>query len=130
MTAAERNTYRQRLLALAKRLNLDLAQLRDEGLGGVGGEASGGLSDVPIHLADLGTHAFEEEVTLDLLTNEEHLLVEINAAWTRLEQGTFGRCEGCGQEIAKERLEALPYACLCVACAREAQSEATYTPHG
>jgi RNA polymerase-binding transcription factor DksA len=128
MTAAERNAYRRRLLALAKRLNLDLSQLRDEGLGGVGGEASGGLSDVPIHLADLGTHTFEEEVTLDLLTNEEHLLAEINAAWTRLEQGTFGRCEGCQQEIAKERLEALPYARFCMACARKIQGETPSSP--
>jgi RNA polymerase-binding transcription factor DksA len=125
MTAAEHNTYRQRLLALAKRLSRDLSQLRAEGMGGVGGEASGGLSDVPIHLADLGTHAFEEEVTLDLLTNEEQLLAEINAAWTRLEQGTFGCCEGCGHEIAKERLEALPYARFCVACARKVQRETT-----
>ncbi len=117
MTPKELQNYRQRLLGLMKRLNRDVSQLEEESLQGVGGEASGGLSDVPVHPADLGSHEFEEDVTLDLLTNEEQLLAEVNAAWERLEQGSFGRCEKCRREITRERLEAMPYARHCIQCA-------------
>jgi RNA polymerase-binding transcription factor DksA len=121
MTSGELNNYRQRLLALKKRLTRDVSQLRDEGLGGVGGEASGGLSDVPVHPADLGSHEFEQDLTLDLVRNEELLLAEVNAAWERLDRGTFGRCETCGHQIARERLQVLPFARLCATCAQSPQ---------
>lgn len=119
MTHAETETFRQRLLALLRRLDRDRAQLKDEALRATGGEANGSLSDVPLHLADLGTHGFEEEVTLSLLKNEEQLIEEINAALARLEQGTFGTCESCRQPIARERLQTLPYARSCARCAQQ-----------
>ena len=125
MTKAEINSYRLRLLALKKRLGGDLSKLEEEALQPVGGEASGGLSDVPIHPADLGTDNYEEEVTLDLLENEDQILAEINDALARIEQGTFGRCENCHQEISRERLEALPYARYCIRCARKLQGRAS-----
>lgn len=121
ISEAEARFYRQRLLALVGRLDRDRLQLKDEALRSTGGEASGSLSDVPLHLADLGSHGFEEELTLGLLENEEHLIEEINAALDRLDQGVYGRCESCGQDVSKERLRALPYARHCVACARTRQ---------
>jgi DnaK suppressor protein len=66
---------------------------------------------------------YEEENTLDLMENEGRILVEINDALPRIEQGTFGRCENCRREIPKERLEAVPYARYCIRCARELQAE-------
>jgi DnaK suppressor protein len=124
MTKAEINSYRRRLLALKKRLGVDLSELEEEALQPVGGETSGGLSDVPVHPADLGTDNYEEEVALTMLENEAQLLVEINDALARIEHGTFGRCENCGQEISRERLEALPYARYCTRCARKFEAEA------
>jgi RNA polymerase-binding protein DksA len=121
---AEVRAYRARLLALGGRLSRDRSQLKEEALSPLGGEASGGLSDLPLHLADLGSHSFEEEITLGLLENEEQLIEEINAALERLDQGVYGRCESCGQEVSKERLQALPYARHCVACARKLQRKA------
>jgi RNA polymerase-binding transcription factor DksA len=121
ITEAEVRAYRHRLLALMGRLDRDRAQLKDEALRPSGGEASGSLSDVPLHLADLGSHSFEEELTLGLLENEEQLIEEINGALDRLDQGIYGRCEACQQEIPKERLQALPYARYCVACTRTRQ---------
>jgi RNA polymerase-binding transcription factor DksA len=52
-----------------------------------------------------------------LLSNEANIGEEIQAALERLGKGTFGDCEGCGQPIAEERLEAIPYARMCIACA-------------
>jgi RNA polymerase-binding transcription factor DksA len=80
---------------------------------------------VPVHPADLGTDNDEEEVALDLLENEEQILVEINDALGRIEQGTFGRCENCQQEISRERLDALPYARYCIRCAQKLQRRAS-----
>ena len=121
MSEAEARAYRQRLLGLLRRLDRDRSQLKEEALQTMGGEASGGLSDVPLHLADLGSHDFEEGMTLSLLENEEQLIEEINAALDRLDQGIYGRCVACQQEIPKERLQALPYARYCVPCAERQQ---------
>jgi RNA polymerase-binding transcription factor DksA len=122
MTEAEVQTYRQRLLGLKNRLGSDLSGLEEEARRPIGGEASGGLSDVPLHLADMGTDNYEEEVTLALLENEEQILAEINDALARIAQGTFGRCEECQQEISRERLEAVPYTRYCFEHARKAGS--------
>ena len=124
MNQAELESYRRKLLELGRRLKGDVSGLESEALRTTGGEASGNLSNTPLHLADLGTDTYEEEIALDLLQNEEQLLEEIAAALDRIERGTFGRCEECGKEIPRERLNALPYTRHCVACARKVQGEA------
>jgi DnaK suppressor protein len=121
MTNAELEQYRQELLALQSRLNGDVAYLADEALGKPGEEATCNLSHVPIHMADLGTASFEQQFTLSLMENEEQVLEEIAAAWDRIDQGTFGRCEECGKEIPKARLLVLPFTSFCVECARVVQ---------
>jgi RNA polymerase-binding transcription factor DksA len=113
--------FQKQLLALMNRLGREQSQLRDEAIQGSGGEASGGLSDVPLHLGDLGSHESEEDVTLGLLENEESLMKEINDALTRIDENRFGVCERCRKDIGKERLQAIPYARHCSACAREIQ---------
>ena len=67
----------------------------------------------------LGTDNFEESLSLDLLENQDRILDEVNDALARIDEGTFGRCENCGQEISIRRLNALPYARHCVACAKK-----------
>ncbi len=119
MTKTELKAYQQQLIELRERLNGDVSHLADEALRNAGREAGGNLSSMPIHMADLGTDAFEQENTLNLLQNEEKGLAEIAAALERVEQGTFGRCEECGGEIPSARLKALPYARYCVECARK-----------
>ena len=119
MTEQQIKFYRQRLLSLKRRLSSDLSGLEEEALRGVGGESSGGLSDVPTHPADLGTDNYEEEIALGMLKNQDGILTEINDALARIEHGTFGHCEECQQEIPRERLEALPYARYCIQHARQ-----------
>jgi len=119
MTKADLKSFQQILLDLRARLNSDVSHLTDEALHQTGNEAGGNLSSMPIHMADLGTDAFEQENTLNLLQNEEQVLAHIAAALERIDQGTFGRCEECGAEIPETRLRALPYARWCVDCARK-----------
>jgi len=123
MTKADLKNFQQVLLDLRDRLNGDVSHLTNEALHQTGHEAGGNLSSMPIHMADLGTDAFEQENTLNLLQNEEQVLADIAAALERLEKGTFGRCEECGGEIPEARLRVLPYARFCVECARKQEQE-------
>ena len=119
MTKSEMKVYRDSLVTLRDRHNGDASHLADEGLRRTGGGGSGNLSNMPIHMADLGTDNFEQEFTLSLLQNEEQVLGEIGAALERINQGTFGRCEECDGEIPRVRLQAVPYTRFCVECARK-----------
>jgi DnaK suppressor protein len=121
MSKADLESYRRILLVLRTRLTGDVSNLANEALRARGGEASGSLSNAPIHMADLGTDNFEQEFTLSLIQNQEQALEEITDALERINQGTFGKCEECGGAIAKGRLQALPYTRHCVACARKIQ---------
>jgi RNA polymerase-binding transcription factor DksA len=123
LSKVEATSYRQQLLRLANRLEGDQAQLQGETMRSTGGEAGGGLSDVPLHLADLGSQGFDEDVTLDLLESEEELIDEVNEALTRLDEGSFGRCEACGRIISRVRLRAIPYTRYCLRCARKVQEQ-------
>src|SRR5437879_12607097 len=119
MTKTDLQAFQEQLTALQDRHNGDVSHLADEALRRTGSGAAGNLSNMPIHMADLGTDNFEQEFTLSLLQNEEQALDEINAALDRIQKGAFGRCEECEKEIPRERLRALPYARHCVACARK-----------
>jgi DnaK suppressor protein len=68
------------------------------------------------HQADDATDAFEQAKELSLLQNSERLLDQVQAALARFEQGTYGSCERCGKPIDPARLQALPYAALCMMC--------------
>ena len=124
MTQAELKNYRQRLEDLHERHTGDVSHLTNEALRSAGGEASGGLSNMPLHPADLGTDNFAKEFTFNLLHNEEQVLAEISDALERIQRRRFGLCEECHQPIPAAQLEALPYARHCVACARKAQQGA------
>lgn len=122
MNQNEFQGFREQLLGLGQRLKGGVATLSDEALRKVGGDSSGNLSNTPVHIADLGSDAFEQEVALSLLENQEHQLEEVAAALRRCDAGTFGRCESCEGEIGRERLDALPYARHCIDCARQEQA--------
>jgi DnaK suppressor protein len=78
-------------------------------------DESGDLSSGPgDHIADNATETFMRELDNGLEENADHLLVEIDAALQRIENGTFGTCLVCGKPIGEERLEAVPWATLCI----------------
>ena len=124
MTKTDLQAFQQQLTVLRDRHNGDVSHLADEALRRTGSGASGNLSNMPIHMADLGTDNFEQEFTLSLMQNEEQLLGEIGAALERIKQGGFGQCEECQGAIPKARLQAVPYARHCVDCARKLETRA------
>jgi RNA polymerase-binding transcription factor DksA len=123
MTETQAAGHRRRLQAQADRLKGDMSGLRQSALRGSGGEASGGISNAPLHLADLATDNSDQEVSLGLLQNQQGVLNSILAALDRIDAGTYGTCERCGKEIPEERLKALMYASRCVNCEQEAEQE-------
>jgi RNA polymerase-binding protein DksA len=70
------------------------------------------------HLADVATATYMRELDYTLEGNVEHVLAEIDAALGRIDEGTYGTCVRCRSTIAEERLEAMPYATMCIECKR------------
>jgi DnaK suppressor protein len=68
--------------------------------------------------AAAATQVFEQQRDLALRERSGNQLAQVNAALVRIEDGTFGTCRRCGKDIAAERLEALPWAALCIDCQR------------
>lgn len=71
------------------------------------------------HFADSGTATFERERDLSLDRNARDILARVRQALDRIENGTYGICTHCGKEIDLARLEALPYADLCIVCKKK-----------
>lgn len=74
-----------------------------------------GFDDDP---ADAGSASFERETAQSLSNHARRLLTQIDDAMRRMDAGTYGLCERCGKPIDVARLEALPYALLCMDCKR------------
>ena len=118
LTPAELEEFRQMLLAKRQQLIGDVAHLEDEAIRSrQHGES--GSSSMPIHMADIGSDTWEQELTLGLIENERGLLREIDEALDRIKNGTFGVCLGTGKPITKARLRAKPWAKYCIEYARK-----------
>ena len=111
----ETTEIRNRLESERERMKTLIAE-SDEGL--VGNEAQSDqveeLSSYDQHPADQGTETFEQEKALSMLEQHQAELADIENALKRLEQGDYGKCEACGEEIPEERLEARPAARFCL----------------
>src|SRR5438132_10998512 len=115
MNTTQMKSFRKQLLRMSNRLRGDVFDLSEEACHRTG---DGNLSNLPLHPADLGTDAFEQQITFALLENEGQTLAETAAALERIEQNAFGQCEECQVELPEARLQPLPYSRLCTGCAR------------
>lgn len=127
MKAAELAQYKQALLELRQKLVENVNFMEDEALGKSGQDASGDLSNVPIHMADVGTDNYDRDLTIGLIQNGEEELRVIDEALERIGNKTFGSCEECGKKVTKVRLDALPYVKNCIECQRKEEKEAGKT---
>lgn len=118
LSDAEMEHFKRLLLEKRKELLGNVSKIEGEALRQSRLDASGDLSSMPIHMADLGTDTFEQEFSLELMDSERRLLVEIEDALHRIETDTYGICEGTGKPISKARLEAQPWARYSVEYAR------------
>ena len=89
-------------------------------------EANSGAADSasPTHLADVGSDRASSDVNLDRQASASSEIRDIDEAIERIRDGTFGLCEECDKPIARGRLEAIPYARLCLPCKTSEESGA------
>ena len=106
--------FRNVLLLRKRVLQGDVKGLENEAM--KKGSDGGDLSTLPMHLADLGTDSFEQEMSLGLMETESGELQQVQEALERITDGSFGLCETCRKKLPKERLKAIPWARLCVDC--------------
>jgi RNA polymerase-binding protein DksA len=113
--------FRAILLEERERVQRALANLRGDHPGTLDDEVEeiSGVSDN--HPAETATATLDREIDYTLEENSGQVLTEIDAAVKRIDEGTYGRCATCGAQIARERLEAYPWASLCIDCARLAE---------
>ncbi|GAB4436306.1 MAG: hypothetical protein OHK0040_07540 [bacterium] len=78
---------------------------------------------------DKASQERERELGIIISAQEKNRLMAIEDALRRIDEGTFGFCEECGEKISKQRLKAVPFATLCVACkSRKEAEEGIFTP--
>jgi DnaK suppressor protein len=111
-TEAELAKLRDQLAAEAAEMRADLERAESD-IAARLGESVGDAGD---DQADVGAKAFEREHELALTHNARELLAQNERALARIEAGTYGVCESCGEPIGKARLQAFPRATLCVRC--------------
>jgi len=119
MKAEEVAQFKKLLLSLRERLVGKVDVMQGETLKKSRQDASGDLSNVPIHMADVGTDNYERDIMIELIQNGEEGVRNIDTALEKIEEGAFGVCELCAKKINKDRLKAVPYAKLCIDCQRE-----------
>jgi RNA polymerase-binding protein DksA len=115
--------YRKQLEDLRTQLGQELQQISESNLKRSQRESSGDLSGYSYHMADVGTDNFGLEMELNIASSGNERLRLIEEAIERVEDGSFGKCLSCGADIHAERLKALPYARLCIDCARESEKK-------
>ena len=118
LTADENEQFKQMLLEKRREIVGNVNEMKDEALKKPRLDATGDLSSMPIHMADIGTDNYEQEFALGLMDSERKLLREIDDALLRLDEGTYGVCEATGKPIASARLQAKPWARYSVEYAR------------
>jgi RNA polymerase-binding protein DksA len=118
VSVIDTDRFREALLEEQRRVKAALENLHEEHPGTISDEA-GEEAAYDNHLADTATETYDRELDYTLEENSEHVLADIDAALARIEDGTYGICANCRRPIPEERLEARPWATLCIDCQRE-----------
>lgn len=115
LTVEQQQGFRERLTGERERVRAEIAGL-DAEIASLGQNQQADGAGASNHLADDATEMMEQERDLALIGNLQERLRDIDQALERLEAGTYGQCQNCGNPIGAERLEARPFATLCINC--------------
>lgn len=114
LTAEQLGNFRKLLLEKLAEITGDVNHIESEALKTSRGDAAGDLSSMPIHMADIGSDNYEQEFVLGLMNSERIMVREIIAALKRIDNGTYGICEGTGEPIPLTRLNGIPWTRYCL----------------
>jgi len=108
--------FRARLLLEQQRLEAELQEIENRTARVSESDRANELSAYEDHPADLASETFEREKDLAIGESVESLLNQVLIALEKVDRGTYGICDACGRPIRKARLNALPFATLCLEC--------------
>jgi len=111
-TEAELGKVRDLLETEAAQLREDIGRAESD----IASRLGDAVGDAGDDQADVGAKTYEREHELAMTHNARELLTQTEQALERIEKGTYGTCESCGEPIGKARLQAQPRAILCVEC--------------
>ena len=109
------NSFKKLLLEQRAKTAGTYEHFKDDALSGIS-KRDGDLSSLPSDGAEIGSAIYEQSIALTLLGNEADAIIKIDAAIKRIATGLYGTCEACERPIPMARLNALPYARLCIKC--------------
>ena len=121
MSAVDTERFRGILEEERQRVLDAINYLHEETPGSLEDETEEIVGNSDNHLGDTATATLDREIDYSLEENSEQVLRAIDAALRRIDEGTYGICETCGQPISEERLEAIPYATQCIDCRRKGE---------
>lgn len=116
MTKVELEKYKKLLLKKKEEILQAMRRIEKDTLSRSQRDASGDLSGYTLHMADIATDSYDREFSLGLASNAQQILYEIDEALKRVKEKGFGNCVLCEKPIPKKRLQAIPYASLCIEC--------------
>ncbi len=112
--------YKNQLLEERQRLLGDLDHLHDSNLNPSSGNGSGGAAADEVDKADAD---YSYSFNFSLVSNKQKMLSQIDDALDRIEDGSYGTCEGCAVKIPLKRLKAKPFARYCIKCVEKLEAE-------
>jgi RNA polymerase-binding protein DksA len=115
----ETERFQTALIDERKRIQNAIEYLHRETPGSLEDETEEMIGSQDNHLADSATGTLERQIDYSLEANAEQVLGQIESALGRIDEGTYGTCTSCGTEIPEERLDAVPWASLCIDCQRK-----------
>jgi len=116
LTKKELAEFKKLILKKKEEINEQIRHISNDTLKKSPKEASGDVSSYTYHMADIATDTYDREFNMSLASNERAVLLELEDALKKIEEGTYGICEECHSLIAKARLKAVPHARLCLKC--------------
>lgn len=117
LTPKELESYRDILNRMRRELAGRVHDLEEEALKSSGGN----LSNMPLHMADVGTDTFDQDFNIGMAQAERGIVQEIDEALKRIANHTYGMCQLTGKSIPKGRLAAMPWAKYTVDAARQVE---------
>jgi len=81
------------------------------------------MSGYGLHMADVASDNYERDFNLGIVSKERRIVMDIDAALKRIDEGTYGVCQMCGKPITKSRLKAIPYARYSKKCQEKMEKE-------
>ena len=115
MTKQETLKYKKLLLKLREDVTGEINSIAKDSLKSQK-ESSGDLSGYSFHMADMASDSYDRELSLNIASEEQLVVYEIDEALKRIEDGKFGKCVECEKKVPLKRLNVIPYAKYCIQC--------------